>query len=62
MKKKIKASIASFLCLILPIPVIIIFIKTFEIFLAIVGVIVVGVLFWCFYELWYDHFDYLDNK
>jgi Na+/melibiose symporter-like transporter len=62
MKKKIKASIAAFLCLILPIPVIIIFIKTFEIFLAIMGVIVVGVLFWCFYELWYDHFDYLDNK
>jgi hypothetical protein len=61
MKKKIKAAIVSFLCLILPIPVTIMIIKTPEILLAIVGFIVSALLFWGLYGLWYDYFDYYDN-
>jgi hypothetical protein len=60
--KKVKAAIAAFLCLILPIPVTIMVIKTPEILLWFIGLAVIAVMFWGLYNLWYDHFDYLDNK
>jgi hypothetical protein len=60
--KKVKAAIAAFLCLILPIPVTIMAIKTPEILLWVIGLAVIAIMFWGLYNLWYDHFDYLDNK
>jgi hypothetical protein len=60
--KKVKAAIAAFICLILPIPVTIMVIKTPEILLWVIGLAVISVMFWGLYNLWYDHFDYLDNK